>query len=324
MRKRTINRRYKVIKKISKSHMSVVYKVRDILENNVFGLKACHPSFDKSSRMALGKEYVVLSQLKHPIIVEVLQLDLAGEGSVLMPGTLFFTMEYLEGKTLDRLDRLNIRKVEMILIQVLQALGAIHSKGFVYGDLKPHNIMCRNRNGELIIRLFDFGLTVREGYRVNGREISGTLNYIAPEMFRGGRIDRRTDLYSLGVLLYELTTGVPPFPRKDIISIAQGHLFDTPVSPRSINAAIPQGLKHLILKLLQKDPDHRFQSIEDVMAYLNQCSHHTRGSNELDRNRKMGKTKNKAGRDEFLKISEKPSPSAFSPPGFKRGKSIFA
>lgn len=293
------------------------------MANTVIGLKACHPCFDKSSRMAIGREYIVLSQLKHSLIVRTFQLDLAGEGSALMPGTLFFTMEYLEGRTLDGLKRLGMQSVEMILIQIMHALKTIHAKGLVYGDLKPHNIMCMIRNGLLKIKLFDFGLTMREGYRVNGREISGTLDYIAPEMFRGGRIDRRTDLYSLGVLLYELTTGIPPFPRKDVISIAQGHLFDTPLNPRSLNTAIPRRFNYLILKLLQKDPSHRFQSIEEVMIYLNQWSHKSRSSRELHCSGKKEKAKKKAGRNEFLKISEKPSPSAFNPPGFKRGKSIF-
>ncbi len=275
--------------------MSTIYKVRDILTDKVIGLKACHPCFDKSSRMAIGREYIILSKLRDPIIVEVFQLDFAGEGSVLLPGTLFFTMEYLKGKTLDGLKQLSIRNVEIILIQILKALRTIHSKGFVYGDLKPHNIMCRNHNGEIEIKLFDFGLTMREGYRVNGREISGTINYIAPEMFRGGKIDHRTDLYSLGVMLYELITGIPPFPRKDIISIAQGHLFDTPVNPKSINPAIPQAFKHLILRLLQKDPDRRFQTIEETMLFLNQSDPHACGSGNLERHKKMEKAKIKPG-----------------------------
>jgi serine/threonine-protein kinase len=165
---------------------------------------------------------------------------------------------------------------------------------------------------------------MREGYCVNGREISGTINYIAPEMLRGGRIDRRTDLYSLGVLLYELTTGVSPFPKKDIISIAQGHLFETPVNPGDINSTIPHLFKQLISTLLQKDPGHRFQSDEEVAGFLNLPIPHSHKPECSALVENKEKIKNKAGRDEFLKISEKPSPSAFSPPGFKRGKSIFA
>lgn len=317
MNRRTINRRYQVLKRISKSNMSIVYKIRDLSSNKILVLKSSHPCFDRSSRQALSKEHLILSRCKHPNIVEVFHFDLAGEGSALLPGTLFFTMEYLQGRTLDQLNNLSHRDLGEVLFQICDALSLIHSSGFVYGDLKPHNIMCLKHDGEINVKLFDFGLVVREGHHVNGREISGTISYVAPEMFRGGRIDRRTDLYSLGVMLYELTTGIPPFPRKDIISIAQGHLFETPLNPADINPAIPQRFSPLILRLLQKDPDQRFQNIDDIIFFLKQTNDQGCGSSSM--NAQKEDVKKKAGRNEFLKISEKPSPSAFNPPGLKGG-----
>ncbi len=297
----------------------MVYKVRDLCSDKVLALKASHPCFDQSARIAISKEYVVLSRCNHPKIVEAFHFDIAGEGSVLPPGTLFFTMEYLHGTTLDKVKNICSCNIEEILFQILDALRLIHSIGLIYGDLKPHNIMyMNNRAGNNDIKLFDFGLAMREGHQVNGREISGTISYVAPEMIRGGRIDRRTDLYSLGVMIYELTTGIHPFPKKNVISIAQGHLFDTPLNPINLNPKISEKSKELILRLLRKDPDRRFQSVEEIISFLERMGDRPYGSSFMVVQKKNGEVKEKAGRGEFLKISEKPSPSALTLPASKR------
>ena len=263
----SINMRYRVLQIIGSSSMSTVYKVWDTSSSKIVALKASANCGEKYSETALAKEFMILSRYSHPRIVRALNLDFAAEGAVLLPGTLFFTMEYMNGITLDKANNLQYQSIEEILFQILAAMKIIHEAGIVYGDVKPHNIMIL-KNELTNIKLFDFGLAMREGEKVDGREISGTLLYIAPEMLRGGRIDRRADLYSLGALLYEMMTGIPPFYRKDAISVAYGHLMELPINPSSLNPSIPGKLKGLVVKLLQKDPDRRFQCVEEVIFFL--------------------------------------------------------
>lgn len=265
----SINMRYRVIHVIGASRMSTVYKVWDAARRRVLALKASADLNEKHSENLLAREYLILSRCNHPGIVRALSLDRASEGGALLPGTLFFTMEFLPGRTLDRAQPLDMKSLKEILLQILAALKTIHNSGIVYGDVKPHNIMvCKDDRGEIHTKLFDFGLAVKEGESANGREISGTLLYIAPEMLRGGAIDRRTDLYSLGAMLYELMTGAPPFQGTDAISVAYKHIVDVPMKPSSLNPALPEKYERLITRLLQKDPDQRFQCVEAILSFL--------------------------------------------------------
>ncbi len=265
----SINMRYRVLRVIGASRMSTVYKVWDSASSRVLALKASADFHEKHSEELLAKEYMILSHCSHPGIVQAVSLDRASEGAALQPGTLFFTMEYIPGRTLNRVQLMSMMKLEEILLQILAALKTLHNTGIVCGDIKPHNIMVFDDDrGKVHVKLFDFGLAVREGKSSNGHEISGTLLYIAPEVLRGGTIDRRTDLYSLGAMLYELMTGVPPFKGTDAISVAYKHIVDVPVNPSSLNPALPEKYERLITKLLQKDPDKRFQSVEAVLSFL--------------------------------------------------------
>ena len=263
----SINFRYQVLQMIASSSMSTVYKVWDASSKKILALKASLNCGERCSEKVLAKEFFILSKYNHPRIVQALNLDFASSGAALMPGTVFFTMEYMRGKTLDKARNLTYHSIEDILLQLLAAMKVIHEAGIVYGDMKPHNIMVLDRK-ELQIKLFDFGLAMREGVKVDGKEISGTLLYIAPEMLRGGEIDRRTDLYSLGAMLYEMVTGFPPFYGKDAISVAYGHLMELPLNPSSLNPSIPKRLKIMIMRLLQKDPGRRFQNVDEVLSYM--------------------------------------------------------
>ncbi|MEW5807445.1 MAG: serine/threonine-protein kinase [Acidobacteriota bacterium] len=269
MNQGSINKRYQVLEVLGRSGMSIIFKVWDSSFRRVVALKASNSCGKSYSEEVIAQEYLLLSMCRDDRIVRVLSFDIAAQGSALSPGTLFFTMEYLKGVTMNMRKEPSFAKIKTILLQVLSALNVVHSNGIVYGDVKPHNIMViENGDGEIDIKLFDFGLAMKEGSQMNGRDVSGTLAYMAPEMFRNARIDRRADLYSLGALLYEMITGYTPFPAKDALSLAYGHLLENPINPASLNSSIPEKYKKLIVRLLQKDPDRRFQSVEEILFFL--------------------------------------------------------
>lgn len=269
MNQGSINMRYRVLKVLGRSRMSVVLKVWDVPSHKILALKASRLYGRSYSEEVLAREFFLLSRQRHERIVRALNFDIAAQGGALPPGTLYFTMEYMKGMTLDRMRGRDLHDIEEVLMQILSALQAVHAQGIVYGDVKPHNIMRLEAPGGMTaVKLFDFGLSQREGEQRDSKEVSGTLMYMAPEMFQGGKIDRRADLYSLGALLYEMTTGYPPFPGKDALSVAYGHLLEMPVNPASLNPVLPEKFRVLISKLLQKEPDRRFQSVEEILSFM--------------------------------------------------------
>jgi serine/threonine-protein kinase len=198
-------------------------------------------------------------------------------------GIVFIAMEYIEGTDLRRRFRNGppeVNEAMQVMLEISGALGAAHDMGIVHLDLKPENVLVRTAGG---IKIVDFGCArflepqeppgraLEEGGRGLKARISsvlGTPLYMAPEQIRGAGLDCRADIYSFGVLAYELLTGAPPFAGNDTFSLIHSILTETPRAPSSLNRSVPLSLDRTILKALEKDPTERFSSMAELERSL--------------------------------------------------------
>lgn len=207
------------------------------------------------------QEFRTMVKLKHPSTVHVYNFG------VLENGDDYITMEIVRGRELRDIlkeRQLNIPEVYRILIQTAQVLNFIHSRLLVHRDIKPDNIRITPEGN---VKMMDFGLMDQMGLPSNG-EIAGTPLYMPPEVTKGGIIDARSDLYSLGIMAYELTTGKPPFLGKTILEIIKKHIEEPPLPPCNIRKDIPEELEEVVLRLIAKDPDDRYQSAAELINDL--------------------------------------------------------
>ena len=214
------------------------------------------------------KEATAIGRLSHPGIVTVYDV---GQDH----GTIYIAMEFLEGQSLDQVLKggsLTIEDIVTIGIQVSNALEYAHKKGIVHRDIKPPNIIY---TPELTTKVTDFGIAHiddPDGQQMTqAGEILGTPVYMAPEQVMSQAVDGRTDLYSLGVILYELTTGSRPFQGENLAAIFRAITHDMPVPPEQLNPAVPPALSALIMKAIAKKPEDRFDSGQQLAALLKDC-----------------------------------------------------
>jgi len=256
-----LKNRYRVDAKLGEGGMGVVYKAHDSLLQRTVAIKTLSPVLlgEEGLRRFL-REAQSSAQLNHPHIVSI--FDVVEEA-----GSFALVMELVEGKTLRDLLPISIGRLVEISTQVLQGLDYAHSQGIVHRDIKPENIIVAPDG---VVKLMDFGLARSEGRTRLTRTglIVGTVAYLAPEQALGGQVDGRSDLYSLGAVLYEAVTGHPPFESEDPISVITQHINIPPVAPHWHNPAVPPTLENVILKLLAKDPARRFQTAREVLTAL--------------------------------------------------------
>ena len=268
-----INRRYHVIREVGRGGMGSVFLVEDALCPGVqLALKSVRRDrLDPKTLAILRNEFLSLASLSHPNVMQVYDF-----GADLLNGDLFFTCEFFPGVGWDEdegvpdsagTDVGDFSSVLEVLIQVLRGLEFIHAQGVVHGDLKPDNIMVRREDGTCRAKLIDFGLAKQEGAS-GGKKIFGTPYYVAPETILGSSVDRRTDLYSLGVVLYRLLTGNLPFPGESNLEILRSHVEQAPTPPSKVVRQIPQALEAIVLRLMEKDPDDRYGSALEVLYEL--------------------------------------------------------
>ncbi|AEV15624.1 hypothetical protein TCCBUS3UF1_5760 [Thermus sp. CCB_US3_UF1] len=264
--------RYEVLEKVGVGGMATVYKAKDRKTGRVVALKVPQERFVGDPRFVrrFHREAEVLSKMDHPNIVKVFD-----HGQV--DGVHFIAMEYLDGEGLDRLieeRRLNLRQAAAILARVADALKHIHAQGIVHRDIKPGNIMVLK--GALKedgvdprgVRLMDFGIAagkVLTRLTITGARI-GTPVYMSPEQAKGQKLDHRSDIYSLGIVLYEALTGQPPFTGGYETVIHQ-QIFQVPTPPKQLKPEIPQALSDLVLRMLEKDPAKR-PTLDEVIQGL--------------------------------------------------------
>jgi hypothetical protein len=188
-----------------------------------------------------------------------------------IPGSLVLVMEYVEGQTLDQRlhneGRLSVASTVWVFEQALMGVERAHRMGIVHRDLKPSNIFITNAHE---IKLMDFGVAKILDSKVNTQSGSmiGTLMYISPEQIKGQDADFRSDIYTLGISLYQAVTGVLPFEKKTDYEYMNAHLHEQPLPPTSLQPAIPQELEDIILKAIDKDPEKRFQSAHELRKAL--------------------------------------------------------
>ncbi len=258
-----LTNRYRVDAKLGEGGMGVVYKAHDTILDRPVAIKLLSSQVVGDGAERLVREARSVAQLDHPHIVAVHD---AGE----VHGQPFIVMQHVAGKSLREVAVTLERAIE-IAKQLCQALDYAHSKRLIHRDIKPENIMLTDGN---VAKLMDFGLARSEGRSrlTQAGMIVGTVLYMAPELVLQGEADARSDLYSLGCVLYELATGRPPFSGDDPISIISQHLQVPPVAPHWYNAAVSPELEGIILKLIAKDPAERYASARDVLAALEQLT----------------------------------------------------
>lgn len=264
-----LGNRYEILEKIGTGGMSVVYKAKCHLLNRFVAVKVLRQEFIDNADFI--KRFKVESQaaasLSHPNIVSI--YDVGNEDDIY-----YIVMEYVDGITLKdyivKRSILDWREAVGIAIQICSALEAAHKNSIIHRDIKPHNIMITSDG---VAKVMDFGIARAATYftvTFAGNAI-GSVHYFSPEQARGGYTDNRTDIYSLGVVMYEMLTGKLPFDGDSPVSIAFKHLQDEIVSPRELNSFIPKALNDIVLKAMSKELDARYQSATSMLYDLNEA-----------------------------------------------------
>ena len=262
--------RYELEELVGTGGMSSVYRARDRLLERHVALKILHPhhSSDEDFVQRFRKEARLVAQLSHPNIVTV--IDRGDDG-----GRQFIVFEYVEGENLKevvtREGPLPLRRVLELALQIGRGLAFAHSQGLVHRDVKPQNVLM---NGDDQAKVTDFGIArsidVDVGVTQTGT-VLGTSAYIAPEQASGGDITPQTDVYSLGVVLYELLTGEVPFPGESFVAVAMKHINDPPPTLLERRPDTPPRLAAAVDRALAKEPGERFGSMDDFVAELSAC-----------------------------------------------------
>ncbi len=249
--------RWQIESEIGRGGMGVVYQARQLSLNRPVAIKVLPAQLarDEQFRERFRQEAQVIATLVHDNILHVYDVEE-------VEGTYFIVMELIYGQSLRSLRdsrRLGVDEVSSIGIAVARALGCAHAQGIVHRDVKSHNVMV-TRDGK--VKLMDFGIArvAGTGIKTQTGSVLGTPEYMAPEQARTGESSPRTDLYSLGVLLYELATGRLPFTGHDPFSVAFKHISEAPAPPRSLDPQLPEWLERVILKAMAKAPEERYQS----------------------------------------------------------------
>ncbi len=261
--------RYEILKELGKGAMGVVYQAQDPQINRTIALKVLREDRVTSEDFVQRflKEAMAIGRLSHPNIVTI--YDVGRDH-----GTVYLAMEFLEGRPFNDIIRestLSPTQIADLAIQLADSLDYAHKKGIVHRDIKPSNIMM---TPEGKIKLTDFGIARIEDASMHQQtragEILGTPVYMSPEQVMGQQIDGRSDLYSLGVILYELAAGSRPYSGENLASIFRAITLDSPKDPAEINPGIPPGLSRLIMKSLNKKADDRFQTGSEMAEAFRQ------------------------------------------------------
>lgn len=256
--------RYEIIGKIGTGGMSDVYKAKDhILGRNV-AIKVLKQEFSEDVNFVtkFRSEAQSAAGLEHPNIVNI--YDVGSEN-----GMYFIVMEYVEGITLktyiEKKGQLSYKEAVSIAIQVGRGIEAAHNKHIVHRDIKPQNIIISTEGK---VKVTDFGIARAANNHTLHSDVMGSVHYTSPEQARNGFVDGKSDIYSLGIVMYEMVTGRVPFDGDSTVAIAIQHLQEEMVSPGAYAPTLPISMEKLIMKCTQKNPDRRYESISDLLVDL--------------------------------------------------------
>ena len=267
---RKLDGRYEITELIGVGGMADVYKATDLMENRVVAVKILKPEYSENEEFLrrFRNESKAIAVLSHPNIVKIYDVGFTDEIQ-------FIVMEYIDGITLKELLEqqgvLRWKDALKFVVQILKALQHAHDKGIVHRDIKPQNIMLFPDGN---IKVMDFGIA--RFSRIDGKTLSdktiGSVHYISPEQAKGEMTDERSDIYSVGVMLYEMLTGRKPFDGDTPIAIAVKHMQETAIPPREIMPSIPESLEEIVLHAMERSPARRYQSasemINDISAFM--------------------------------------------------------
>ena len=263
-----LRERYRLNSELGRGGMGVVYQATDLDLHREVAVKVLSAATSTTSdaRARLFREARAAAALNHPHIVSVHDV---GEAD----GQPFFVMEYVGGPRLSHARPTELPRIVDVAIQICSALEHAHTNGIVHRDLKPDNVLLSRNDQTSSVKLADLGIAL-PAYAARISQagvIVGTAAYMAPEQALGQPVDARTDLYALGVLLYELTTGRLPFGGDDPLTVVSQHVHAPVVPPRVLRPDLPRSLESIILRLLAKDAAQRFSSAEETRAALGRC-----------------------------------------------------
>ena len=265
--------RYEIIMKIGSGGMADVYKAKDHVLNRLVAIKVLKQEY--STDATFVKKFRVEAQsaagLSHPNIVNVYDV---GEDD----GVYFIVMELVQGITLknyiDMKGKLDIREALNISVQIASGLSAAHENRIIHRDIKPQNIIM-SRDGK--VKVTDFGIAKVADSTTVTTTAAGTVHYISPEQARGGYSDERSDIYSLGITMYEMVTGRVPFEGETNVAVALMHIQSEITPPRQLEPSIPVSFEKIILKCTQKKPERRYASARELIADLRKVLTHADG-----------------------------------------------
>lgn len=266
---------YRILKKLGKGGMGVVYLAKDLRLHRMVALKFLPPELtdDPDARQRLMREAQAASSLQHPNICTIHDIDQTSDGQM------FVVMDYYEGEPLLKSIEqgpFHPARVVDIAAQVAQGLGKAHEKGITHRDIKPANIVI---TADGTAKILDFGIAKLTGSRITTiRSPIGTTAYMSPEQIRAGHVDNRTDVWSLGVVMYEMITGSIPFKAEHVEGMMYSIQHDPPTPVSGLPESIPVELEQITARCLEKDPADRYQRIDDLLVDLRRLKENPSGT----------------------------------------------
>ena len=262
-----LDNRYELLELIGSGGMAKVYKARCHRLNRLVAVKILREDMaqDAEFRRRFHDESQAVAMLSHPNIMAVYDVSRSSELE-------YIVMELLDGITLKQYmqrkgNKLNWREALHFTTQIVKALGHAHSRGIIHRDIKPHNVMVL-RDGSVKVADFGIARVLSASHSTLTQEALGSVHYISPEQARGSAIDARSDLYSAGVVLYEMITGRLPFEGDTPVSVAIQHINSIPLSPREMDAELPEALEKITMKAMAPNPANRYSSADEMLADL--------------------------------------------------------